>query len=585
MEQKIPKNPISFGLFITKTYKKWAVYSFFFVFLATTLGQLNVVVLQKLTNALIARPLNIDTVWLWVLILPVNFFIAENLWRASGFSGLRWIMNTRSAIYQTLYEYVSLHSKDYFSDRFAGSLTNKISNAVDGIDSLFSQFLWEFFPLILGLILYIIIAWISSSLLGLILLLWSILFILVNMWFAGKLQPRSIRAADALSTLKGRVVDSLNNISLVHEYANVSGEREYIRKYVTHSQDTGSAAWRMSEWLLFTNGILLFIFMFLMLDTSMYLFENKLLTVGVIVMIITMVGNLANQLLFLGQGMRNAVKYYGQVAEGLEEILKKHLIVDSPDALDITLTRGNIIFTSVDFEYESSGVFKNFSLSIPAGQKIGLVGKSGAGKTTFVSLLLRHFDVRSGEITIDGHNIQAITLESLRRGVAFVPQDTSLFHRSIRENISYGSPDATPEQIKKAAIQAQADGFIENLPDKYESLVGERGVKLSGGQRQRIAIARAFLKNAPILVLDEATSSLDTESEQAIQESLETLMQGRTVIAIAHRLSTLKKMNRIVVIELGRIVEDGDPQNLLQKPDSVFKKMWNNQVRGFLVDE
>ena len=585
MKNHIPKNPIRFGIFISKRYKKWMFSAFFFVFVATTLNQLNVIVLRNLTDAITAHPLDINTVWLWAILLPVNFFVAENIWRASGFMGMHWVMNLRTSIYQTLYDYLSLHSKDYFDNRFAGSLTNKISNAVDGSEALTDQILWQFTPLVLGLLLYVLFAWLGSPLLGLIVLLWSTLFIAVNVWFATKLQPLSIKSADTLSTLKGRIVDSLSNISIVHEYANVLGERKYINTFINQARDTGKAQWRMSEWMLFINGILLFIFMMMMIGTTMYLFQNNIISVGVIVMIITIVGTLSSQLLFLGQEMRNSAKYYGEIKEGLKEILTEHRIVDAPNARNFSFTKGEVSLESIDFEYGKLLVFKDFSLTIPAGQKIGFVGRSGAGKSTFVALLLRHFDVLNGVISIDGQNIQDVTLHSLRRAIAFVPQDTSLFHRTIKENISYSNPNVTMEQIKNAAVLAQADVFIEKLPQQYETLVGERGVKLSGGQRQRIAIARAFLKNAPILILDEATSSLDSESEHAIQQSLEQLMKGKTVIAIAHRLSTLKKMNRIVVIEEGKIVEDGDPNELLKKPTSVFKKMWNHQVKGFILDE
>jgi ATP-binding cassette, subfamily B, bacterial len=585
MDQKIPKNPIRFGLFISKSYKKWMIGAFACVFFATVISQLYVIILQYLTNALIKKPLDMHTIVFWATILVLNFFVAQIFWRVSGFTGMRWIMGMRYSIYQTLYEYLSLHSKDYFDDRFAGALTNKISNAVDGIDYLTSQILWQFTQLIVGLTVYVIFAWSGNPLLGIILFFWSLIFILINIWFAKKLQPRSIRSADALSTLKGRIVDSLGNISLVHEYANLFGERKYIKNFMKRSYNAGTAQWYLSEWMLFVNGILLFIFMCFMLGISLSLFQKNSITVGVIVMIITIVGLLINQLFFLGQQLRDAAKYYGQTKEGLEEILTEHRIVDAPNAKDFHFSKGDIDLQTINFAYENSTVFKNFSISVPAGQKVGLVGRSGAGKTTFVSLLLRHFDIQEGNIMIDGQDIQEITLESLRRGIAFVPQDTSLFHRTIRENICYGNPEATFEEIKHSAALAQADNFIQKLPKKYETLVGERGVKLSGGQRQRIAIARAFLKNAPILILDEATSSLDSESEHAIQQSLDKLMQGRTVIAIAHRLSTLKKMNRIVVIENGKIVEDGDPNELLKHPASIFKSMWNHQVRGFILDE
>jgi len=283
--------------------------------------------------------------------------------------------------------------------------------------------------------------------------------------------------------------------------------------------------------------------------------------------------------------MRNTAGYYGEAKEGLEEILSEHVIKDSPNAKVLKVSKGEILIESIDFEYENTRVFKDFSVVIPSGQKVGFVGRSGAGKTTFVSLLLRHFDVQKGQIKIDGQNIFDVTLDSLRRAIAFVPQDTSLFHRTIRENISYSNPDATEAEIKHAAKLAQADEFIDKLPNGYGTLVGERGIKLSGGQRQRIAIARAFLKNAPILMLDEATSSLDSESEHAIQLSLEKLMKDRTVIAIAHRLSTLKKMDRIIIIDNGKIVEDGSTNELLKKADGIFKNMWDHQVKGFIIDE
>ena len=282
--------------------------------------------------------------------------------------------------------------------------------------------------------------------------------------------------------------------------------------------------------------------------------------------------------------IKTTTKYFGEAREGLEEILSEHLIVDNPKAIDFVFPKGAITIDSIDFNYENTKVFNNFSVTIPAGQKIGFIGRSGAGKTTLVSLLLRHFDVQKGEIRIDGTSITDVKLESLRRAIAFVPQDTSLFHRTILENIKYSNPDATNEDVYHAAKLAQADSFIKNLPEGYETTVGERGVKLSGGQRQRIAIARAFVKNSPILILDEATSSLDSESESAIQDSLESLMKDKTVIAIAHRLSTLKKMDRIVIIKDGKIVEDGVPEDLLKIPNGIFRNMWDHQVKGFIID-
>jgi ATP-binding cassette subfamily B protein len=437
----------------------------------------------------------------------------------------------------------------------------------------------------MGIAWYSIFTSLSNIWLGIIIIVWSCVFFSANIWFAKILQPKSYTAAESLSTLKGRITDSLSNMSLVHEYAQITNERQYIGKYAEKERNAGFAHWFLSEWILYANSALLALFVLLMMTTSIYLFFHHLISIGIIVMVIGITADLTGQLLFLGQQITNSVRFYGQIKEGLAEIIQQHSIIDKPDASVLTVTKGTIDVKHIDFDYENIPVFIDFSLLVKGGEKVGLVGRSGAGKSTFVSLLLRHYDVSEGSIEIDGQDIHTSTLDSLRASIAFVPQDTSLFHRSIRANISYGSEKETDEEVAKAAKLAKADEFIERLPQGYKTMVGERGVKLSGGQRQRISIARAFLKNAPILILDEATSSLDSESEQAIQESLEHLMKGRTVIAIAHRLSTLKEMDRIVVIADGKIVEDGNPDKLLEKKNGIFKNMWEHQVKGFIVDE
>lgn len=585
MSQVIPKKPFLFGIFASRPYKPWMAGAFIAVIIGTALDKFSVIILKNLTDSVAISPIVLDKVWFWALFFPVIYLISHLFWRLSGFSGMRWFMGMRSNAYQSLYEYLSLHSKDYFNSRFAGALVNKISNASEGVGQLFEKILWRFTQLVFGLVFYAIITYLSSPILSLIIIIWAIIFLTINGWFAKKLQPYSYQAAKSVSTLKGRFVDSLSNISLVHEYAYIAGEREYIKGFIKKQYDAGLKNWWISEWVLFANGTLIFIFILIMLVSSIFLFQNNLISIGVIVMVIYIVGDLSAQLFFIGQEIRDSSKLYGQIKEGLDEILREHIIVDSPQAQNLNFKSGAISIEDINFEYENTKVFKDFSIEIPAGQKVGFVGRSGAGKTTFVSLLLRHFDIQSGSIKIDGQNIHDVTLESLRGVIAFVPQDTSLFHRTIKENIRYSNPSASDPQVKSAAKSAQADGFIETLPAGYETLVGERGVKLSGGQRQRIAIARAFLKNAPILILDEATSSLDSESEHAIQLSLEKLMKDRTVIAIAHRLSTLKKMDRIVILENGKISEDGTPEDLLSRPNGVFKKMWDHQVKGFIIDE
>lgn len=583
MSENVPKNPFSFGIFATKPHLVWAISALVCVLIATALDRFTVVVIRNFTDSLTSGQIVFAEVWQWAIAYPVILIVAAVFWRSSGFTGMRWFMNFRFSAYQALYAYLALHSKEYFNNRFAGALTNKIGNAVDGTESVLENILWRFTPLIIGLFWYMFYAWISNPLLGLIIFFWSFIFLGVNIYFAKKIEVRSFEFARSLSTLKGRIVDSISNISLVHEYAHIAGEKEYIQKFVKNQRDRGLAEWQLSEWMLASNNIMIFIFMVLMIGTAVYLFQAGLVSVGVIVMVVAIVGELTGQFLFIGMEIKNTTKFYGEAKEGLEEILREHNIVDAVDAVDATISNGAISIDSINFEYENAKVFEDLSLEIPAGQKVGIVGRSGAGKTTFVSLLLRHFDVQKGHILIDGQDIQEITLESLRRTIAFVPQDTSLFHRTIRENIRYSNPKATDAKVKKAAELALADQFIETFPQGFDTLVGERGVKLSGGQRQRIAIARAFLKDAPILILDEATSSLDSESEHAIQISLDKLMKGRTVIAIAHRLSTLKKMDRIIVIDKGEIVEDGTPLELMKK-EGIFKAMWDHQVKGFIVD-
>src|SRR6266568_4591861 len=413
--KKISKSPFLFGLFVTKPHKKWAIATLTFVFVATLLSRLNVLVLSKLTDAAATQHIDVGSLWQWAIIFPIVYLLSQCVWRLSGFTGMRWLMKMRTTIYEELYTYLSLHNKDYFNSRFAGSLTNKISNAVEGSDSLVARILWDFMPLAFTIFWYAIFAGLSDWRLGTIIGIWATLFIGVNLWFVKKLQPYSYQSAHAISTLKGRFVDSLSNISLVQEYAHLSGEQKYIGKYVKKQYNTGLAHWTVSEWILVANGFFIAIFAFLMIASSVYLFQLHIVSIGVIVMIVAIVGDLANQFFFIGHEMSNATRYYGEIKEGLEEILHDHAIKDSPHALPLQLTQKRIALNNISFSYENTKLFQNFSVIIEGGQKVGLVGRSGAGKSTFVSLLLRHFDIDEGNITIDGQNTSDVTLESLRR--------------------------------------------------------------------------------------------------------------------------------------------------------------------------
>lgn len=304
---------------------------------------------------------------------------------------------------------------------------------------------------------------------------------------------------------------------------------------------------------------------------------------GDFVFILALYAQITGTLLFIGRAFNNTARSLGEMKEGLFEIIQPLDIVDRADAKLLRAKKGKIEWNNVTFKYEDNSVFDHFNLTIKAGERVGLVGSSGAGKTTFVSLLLRQHELNDGAILIDGQNIAEVTQDSLRENVAVVPQEPMLFHRSIRDNIAYGKPTATDKEIIAVAKKAQAHEFISALKDGYDTLVGERGVKLSGGQKQRVAIARAMLKNARVLVLDEATSALDSESEVAIQKALHELMTGKTVIAIAHRLSTLREMDRIIVLEDGKIIEDGN-HDTLTKSGGLYARLWEHQAGGFLQD-
>jgi ATP-binding cassette subfamily B multidrug efflux pump len=317
-----------------------------------------------------------------------------------------------------------------------------------------------------------------------------------------------------------------------------------------------------------------------------YAWQQGAATAGDIVLIISLVGGLGYRMEELGREINDFAETYGEISEGLEDIINPHDIEDKPGAEPLHVAAASVSFENVSFIYKEgiSQVMQDFSLEIPAGQKVGLVGRSGAGKSTLVRLLLRHYELASGEIKIGSTNIAKVTQDSLRETIGVVPQEPLLFHRTIRENIAYGKLDATDAEIVRAATLAQADGFIERLPQKYETMVGERGVKLSGGERQRIALARAILKPSKVLLLDEATSALDSESEAAIQKALHVLMEGKTVIAIAHRLSTLREMDRLLVLDKGKIIEDGTHDELIKK-GGLYAELWSHQSGGYIQDE
>ena len=330
--------------------------------------------------------------------------------------------------------------------------------------------------------------------------------------------------------------------------------------------------------------IIVGLFDFSMIVISLFLWSKGVITTGQIVLVLLLINTVMRNFHLLLRDIMGLHRTLGVMSSALKVVSEPHQMKDATDAAPLKVRKGKIEFRNVFFAYGEKPLFKNFSLTIQPGERVGLVGVSGSGKTTFVNLLQRFFDVDEGSVLIDGQDVRSVSQESLHKNIAVVPQDTALFNRSLKENIAYGKVNATDRQIKNAALKAFADDFIMQTPGGYNSLVGDKGVKLSGGQRQRIAIARAFLKNAPILVLDEATSALDSQSEYFIQKSIKELMKGKTTIAIAHRLSTLKEMDRIIVMKKGKIIEQGSPSALLKKKGT-YARLWQMQTKAVQVEE
>jgi len=485
------------------------------------------------------------------------------------------------------YRYVLRQSLSYFQNDFAGRIAQKVMqtghalreaviNVIDGV--------WLLLIYLVGIV--VLFSDIDRRLLWPV-AIWIIAYSLVVIHMVPPVRAKSAALAEASSSLIGRVVDSYTNIQSVKLFSHADREEQFVaeavKKHTRAFQVLMRAIVKMTITLTLLNTALV-------LGTaalSIWLWQQNAVSIGTIAVANGLVIRLNQMSGWILRTITSLFENIGTVQNGIETIAKTTVVRDAERAPALTVTRGEVNFNNVSFRYDGGKtIIRDFSLAVKPGEKIGLVGRSGAGKSTLVNLLLRFYDVDSGEISIDGQNIASVQQESLRENIAMVTQDTSLLHRSIRDNIRYGRVGADPEEIERAALLAEASDFIPDLIDQhgrggYEAHVGERGVKLSGGQRQRIAIARVILKNAPILVLDEATSALDSEVELAIQQQLHNLMDGKTVIAIAHRLSTIAELDRLVVIDEGGIVEQGTHRELV-KLDGLYAQLWKRQSGGFL---
>ncbi len=491
----------------------------------------------------------------------------------------------RREIRKTLFSYLQHHSHRYFITHFAGSLANRIAEvSMSSMHALWTV-VFDFYPLIIKSAVALFLLVNATSELALVLSIWLGIYVYVSYLLAKRCRVYAQDFAAARSLVTGKVVDSVTNVMNAKMFARRKHEEDYLTDYLNHEVNHALRTyWYMEKlrWFQYTAAMVL---MIAMVGYALKIWSEGDMTVGEF----SMVAGLAIMLIEAARGLSRSFleffEYLGNITDGVSIFVQSHEIVDQPGAPALQVSRGEIAFDAVSFTYkEGLQVFENLSVSIAPKQQVGLVGFSGSGKSTFVNLILRLFEVQGGAIRIDGQNILEVTQDSLRENISMIPQDPQLFHRSLMENIRYGRLEASDDEVIAAAKKAHAHEFIMQTEKQYDSLVGERGVKLSGGQRQRIAIARAILKDAPILILDEATSSLDSHTEKQIQLGLETLMQGRTVVVVAHRLSTISHMDRILVFDQGRIIEDGSHQQLLQR-DGHYAHLWNMQAGGFLPEK
>lgn len=579
-------HPLKFLWFASTPYRGWALFAFFCIITSSVVSIFTPYSFKLIVDAAHAyvNGSSADPLWRAAGLFILVSLTSITLWRVGGFGVAFWGAGARATARYALSAYLSLHSHKYFSSRFTGALASKVDQAASAMRDMVTTIIWQFSAFIVTIISSFVLAYLTSPILAWIFLAWVAVVIPVNLYFAKKRVPVSVAAQRSQTKLSGATVDMLTNMLSVHEYARRSYELERLKELNDERRRLGLKNWLFGDAVLLGNGLLEILFIAGIILTSIYLMTSGAVSPGDVVLMLTIVYLVQDRIAFIGQAITSFSETWGVVRESLSDILEKHEVTDAKGAGPLLMKDGSVALEDVSFSYGGAKIFEKFSLLIPSGQKVGLVGRSGAGKSTLTKLLLRHYDLDAGAIRLGGADIAMASKETVRERIAMVPQEPMLFHRSIRDNIAYGKPTATEEEIIAAAKAAQAHEFIETLPEGYESLVGERGVKLSGGQRQRVVLARAFLKDAPVLVLDEATSSLDSESEVAIQKALLAIMQGRTVIAIAHRLSTLRAMDRIIVMDGGAIVEDGTHEELLEK-NGLYASLWNHQAGGFITEE
>jgi ATP-binding cassette subfamily B protein len=519
---------------------------------------------KYLVDGLAAGPNHEGGVWL-AFVMLVTLIAADNfLWRIASWTASFTFVGVTGDLRRDIFRHLTGHAPSYFSDRLPGMLTSRITATSNAVFTVENMFVWNVMPPCIATVAAIaLIGTVSGPMAaGLIVVAGVMVVAMFHLAAVGK--PLHDDFADKAAAVDGEMVDVINNMPLVRAFCGLGYEHDRFDSTVNRELRARGRSLRYLEKLRISHAAITVVLTISLLAWAIMLWQRGAATTGDVVLVCTLGLSILNATRDLAVALVDVTQHVARLSEATATLLIPHELRDHPKAEPLVRAGAAIVFNKVSFRYPGGlQVFDKLSLRINAGQRVGLVGQSGGGKSSLFVLLQRFYDVDQGHIAIDGQNIAQVTQQSLREAISVVPQDISLFQRSIMENIRYGRPTATDDEVLRAATAARCD-FIEALPEGFATMAGDRGVNVSGGQRQRIAIARAFLKDAPILLLDEATAALDSESEEAIREALGRLMRGRTVIAIAHRLATLRNFDRVIMLKGGKIIEDGAPDRLMQ---------------------
>src|ERR1700734_4030316 len=515
----------------------------------------------------------------WTAFVLLGTLIAADnlLWRVAAWIANYAFVGVTGDLRRDLFRHLMGHSPGFFAERLPGMLTSRITATSNAVFTAENMFIWNVLPPCVATVAAImLVTTISLPMAGTLALIAGAMVVLMfRLAAAGK--PLHHDYATKAAAVDGEMVDVVSNMPLVRAFGGFLREHNRFNATVDRELEARRKSLFYLERLRIFHAVVTVLLALGLLAWAIVLWQRGAATTGDVVLVCTLGLSVLHATRDLAVALVDITQHIARLSEALATLLVPHELCDHPEATPLVRRGASVKFEHIQFRYgEGQQIFEDLSLNFMPGERVGLVGPSGAGKSTLFALLQRFYDAQSGRILIDGQDVARVTQESLREAIGVVPQDISLFHRSVMENIRYGKPDATDDEVLDAAFAARCD-FIENLPNGMRTLVGDRGVRLSGGQRQRVAIARAFLKNAPLLLLDEATSSLDSESEEAIREALNRLMHGRTVIAIAHRLSTVRNFDRIVVLELGKVVQDGPPDALL-RGEGVYRRLVEREM-------